>query len=153
MSRARFESTLVVEKIGPRDWILVQDLIFYSIRYHGYVIAPAGFQTNFASIPRVLWALLPPVDRYDPAAVIHDAGYANALRTWNDQRIFTVKRVADDLFREGLIVCGVNRYQAWGMYQAVKHFGDAVGHPLAENAKIRSDGDVILTPTSSLIAA
>jgi hypothetical protein len=36
---------------------------------------PVGFQTDFASIPRLLWAFLPPIGRYGRAAVIHDLLY------------------------------------------------------------------------------
>lgn len=34
--------------------------------------APAGFVTDGASTPRVLWGWLPPIDDYFPAAAIHD---------------------------------------------------------------------------------
>lgn len=36
------------------------------------VLIPAGFITDFASIPRMLWPVLPPTGQYGKAAVIHD---------------------------------------------------------------------------------
>ncbi|MEM9213525.1 MAG: DUF1353 domain-containing protein [Cyanobacteria bacterium P01_F01_bin.150] len=36
------------------------------------ISVPAGFQTDFASVPCVFWPILPPVGRYSKAAVIHD---------------------------------------------------------------------------------
>jgi len=33
---------------------------------------PAGFVTNFASVPRILWPILPPRGKYAPATIEHD---------------------------------------------------------------------------------
>lgn len=136
---ARFETALKIQVIGNRSWMLVDDLVFYSETYGGRFVAPAGFQTDLASIPRLVWTIFPKVGLQDKAAVIHDAGYANALTTYHEdrfqrQRIFTVKRVADDLFNEGMQAAGVNCVSRWCMYQAVKRFGTPEGHPLAANS-------------------
>ena len=36
---------------------------------------PAGFETDFASVPRLFWRVVPPWGRYSPAAVVHDYLY------------------------------------------------------------------------------
>jgi len=36
-----------------------------------WITVPAGYRTDFASIPRLVWPLLPPVGRSGKAAVIH----------------------------------------------------------------------------------
>jgi len=36
------------------------------------ITVPAGYRTDFASIPRLVWPLLPPVGRGGKAAIIHD---------------------------------------------------------------------------------
>ncbi len=42
----------------------------------GPLEVPAGFVTDFASIPRIFWSLLSPTDlRYSKPAVVHDYGY------------------------------------------------------------------------------
>jgi hypothetical protein len=133
---AAFLSELEVRKIGERTWMLLSDLIFYSELYQGIFIAPRGFQTNFASIPQVAFALCPPIGWYDYAAVIHDAGYVNALVTPENERIFTIKAVVDNLFFEGMAAKHVNPFVRQAMYQAVKAFGDPDGHPLALNRSI-----------------
>ena len=135
---ARFETDLNIRVIGNRSWMLLDDLVFYSERYQGHVVAPAGFQTDLASIPRLVWTIFPKVGLHDKAAVIHDAGYGNALTTYHEdraqrQRIFTVKRVADDLFLEGMEAENVNRLGRWFMWRAVVNFGSPEGHPLAAN--------------------
>jgi hypothetical protein len=122
-----FLTELKVQKIGARRWRLLEDLLFYSEKYQGYVMVPAGFETNFASIPRLFWIRFPPVDVYDPAATVHDAAYENQLQTIMGARIYTIKDVADDLFYEGLIACGVNERDAKIMYRAVRIGGDPIG--------------------------
>lgn len=71
---ARFTSKLIVEDDGGFPFTLVYPLAYESDRIGSFVV-PAGFKTDFASIPRVLWNLLPPVGRYDAAAVLHDYLY------------------------------------------------------------------------------
>jgi hypothetical protein len=118
--------------------MLIDDLVFYSEEYRGRFVAPAGFQTDLASIPRVVWTLFPKVGLHDKAAVIHDAAYANALTTFHEdryarRRIFTAKTVADTLFDEGMKAAGVKGIARWFMQHAVVVFGSPEGHPLAEN--------------------
>lgn len=126
-----FLTPLRTETIGERTWILTDDLQFYSAKYRGIVIAPRGFQTDLASIPRAAWVLFPRVGLQDAASVIHDAAYSNALVTVQRDRIFTVKKVADDLFREGMQAKDVNGFAVRVMYRTVKLFGNPDGHPLA----------------------
>ena len=46
----------------------------------GIVVVPAGFATDFASVPRAFWRLLPPFGEYMLAAVVHDYLYAVGAR-------------------------------------------------------------------------
>ena len=124
---SQFLTPLIVEKVGPQLWKLHEPLVFLSDLYPGQFVAPKGMVTNFASIPRVFWVRFPPVDIYDPAAVIHDGAYQNSLLTREGQRINVVKFVADNLFKEALLTCGVGKIRATQMYEMVKLFGR---HPL-----------------------
>lgn len=139
---AAFLTPLRMEKIGPRRWLLIDDLIFRSELYAGKVIAMRGFQTDLASIPRLFWVIAPKVDLYDQAAVIHDGGYGNALYTENGDRMFTVKAVADKLFLEGMLAMGVSGWRARLMFKAVDLFGSPVGHPL--RATRLQTGDMLI---------
>lgn len=38
-------------------------------------VIPRGFKTDFASIPRVFWSILPPFGKYILAAIVHDHMY------------------------------------------------------------------------------
>lgn len=129
-----FLTPLRVEKIGPQTWLLIDDLHFQSQALDRIVIAPRGFQTDFASIPRFLWSIFPKVDRWDAAAAVHDAGYAGALTDIDGNRIAVTKKESDRLFLEGCRALKVNVIIARIMYVMVRLFGDPLDHPLVANA-------------------
>lgn len=130
---AQFLTPLRIEKIGARRWLLIDDLIFRSVDLSGLVVAPRGYQTDLASIPRLAWPVFPKEDLYDAGAVIHDAAYGNALTTMTGDRMFVIKPIADALFREAILALGVSAWRANLMYWAVQQFGTPLGHPLAQN--------------------
>lgn len=71
-----FTTPLYVECLDDgRHYRLLREFDFASEVVEAIVRVPAGFVTDFASIPRVLWALLPPTGRYSKAAVVHDMLY------------------------------------------------------------------------------
>lgn len=123
---------LDMRKVGKREWMLLSRFRFLSDKYPGIFVAPAGIIINLASIPRILWVILPPIDNYDEAAVIHDAACNNQLLTINGDKIYTIKKVADDLFLEALGTETLRKSKvgpklAKIMYLAVKHFGSKQG--------------------------
>lgn len=49
----------------------------FTVSGNGYkIVVPAGFETDFASIPRLFWRICPPWDRHMRAAVVHDYLYS-----------------------------------------------------------------------------
>lgn len=75
---------------------------------------PAGFVTDLASVPRALWAVLPPHGKYAKAAIIHDYLYTKG----------EVPRLeADRVFSEAMEVLGVPKWKRKLMYWAVRAFG------------------------------
>ncbi|WP_353721348.1 DUF1353 domain-containing protein [Dyadobacter sp. 676] len=58
-------------------WEVVEDCTVES-KLPGMVI-PAGYRTDFATIPRLLWPLMPPHGRMANAAIAHDYAYDNRL--------------------------------------------------------------------------
>lgn len=81
-----------------------------------YIHVPKGFKTNFASSPRPLWWLVPPMGKYGKAAVIHDYMYAKKIGT---------REWADKVFYEAMDTLGVPGWKRWLMYKAVRWFGDS----------------------------
>lgn len=59
-------TTIKVEKIGRRKWRLLQEFIT------PFETVPAGFTTNGASSPRLLWSFVSPATDFFEAAVVHD---------------------------------------------------------------------------------
>lgn len=78
------------------------------------VAVPAGFVTDFASIPRALWWLYPPDGPWCQASVVHDVLY----RTQPCERV-----VADALFLQAMAVSRVPAHRRWIMYLALRLAG------------------------------
>lgn len=123
----RFLTPLRLEKVGPDRWRLLDRLVYRSVKYPGLFVVPCGFESDLTSIPAVLQGIVHKVDRYDAAAVLHDAAYANALETASARPIYTTKAVADALFHEAVRATGTGRAKAAVMYAAVRLWGDPVG--------------------------
>ena len=109
-----FTKPLVVREEGGRFWTLMEPFEFLSERAERIIRVPVGFVTDFASIPRFLWAILPPTGRYGKAAVVHDFLYQTGEMSRLD---------ADNTFLEGMEVLGVPYHRRYTMYWAVRAFG------------------------------
>ena len=121
-----FTTALAVTPLdNGRDWQLLDPFEYYREDDADTIITvPAGFITDFASIPRGLWWLYPPTGRYGKAAVIHDYLY----RTPGYQ---CTRKEADQIFVEAMAVLGVPRYRRSVMYRSLRMFG-------ARNFKLRN---------------
>lgn len=82
--------------------------------YYTFIV-PDGFETDFASVPRIFWTLLPPTTGYHAiAAILHDwLYYAN----------ITTRKEADRLFYKAMLELGVPKCKAYVIYKAVDLFG------------------------------
>ena len=112
-----FTKPLILKFLDERKDLFRFELV-EAFEYHvggldsGDVITvPAGFRTYFASVPRVLWTIVPPVGLYGKAAVVHDYLYILQDRT---------RLEADRIFLEAMEVLGVPKIQRTLMYQAVR---------------------------------
>jgi hypothetical protein len=79
------------------------------------VVVPTGFITDFASVPRLFWNIVPPNGKYRNAAIIHDYMYVYGIGG--------LKKVADDLFLQNMKILGVPWWKRIIMYRAVRFFG------------------------------
>lgn len=75
---------------------------------------PAGFETDFASIPRLFWRFEPPLGDAAKAAVVHDYLYSTKSRP---------REEADAVFYEAMGILGVSGWKKSLMYAAVRVFG------------------------------
>jgi hypothetical protein len=90
---------------------------------------PIGFVTDFASIPRIFWSILPPDGEYTYAAIIHDYLY------WNQA---TDKPAADLVLKAAMEEFGVSKADVFAIYNGVKLGGQSSWD---ENAALKSKGE------------
>lgn len=112
---SQFTTPAILEMLDDYRWRLVEPFEFWLTDTPDDVIrVPAGYVTDLASVPRILWSVFPPHGRYAKAAIIHDWLYDNALRT---------KREADRIFLDAMTVLNVPVWRRRVMYTAVRLFG------------------------------
>jgi hypothetical protein len=109
----RFPKPLLLEWVAPRKAILIRSFVFISPT-RGKVTVEKGFDTDYASIPRVFWSIYPPDGDYSPAAVVHDSDY------WKQK---VTREVADATFLEGMETLGVPWARRQLIYRSVRAFG------------------------------
>lgn len=90
---------------------------------------PVGFVTDFASIPRVLWSVLPPDGQYAYAAVVHDYLY------WEQ---YLSREKSDDILKFLMADFKVPSEQAWAVYNGVRLGGQFAWDG---NAKLKASGE------------
>ena len=133
---ARFLTPLIVRDDGG-TFVLVEALFYESAVLGGVLVVPPGFPTDFASIPRGLWNILPPVGKYDSAAVCHDKLYRDGA--FNGKAIDRAN--ADRVLSEAMEVCGVGRVQRWLIYSGLRIGGWVVWRRYRAGDRIRPAGD------------
>lgn len=108
--------TKLVADVDDLPYTLFQPLVYQSAGLQAEIVVPAGFQTDVASIPRPLWALIPKEGRYNRPAVIHDWLYTTA--TVSGKAI--ARADADHALKEAMHACGVRWTQRWAIYAGVR---------------------------------
>jgi hypothetical protein len=127
-----------------KHFTLLQPIVYET--EFGVITIPAGFVTDFASIPRFLWSIYPPTGRYQEAAVVHDwlyvCHYANrspyiysVVPNYGEHKsIFNTRRytlskypfdnraVCDALFLELMKKAGVSLRTRYTLYLCVRMF-------------------------------
>ena len=113
---SQFTSPLVVEHISENEWIVKKSFEYHVGKYPSdeIIIVPKGFDTDFASIPKIFWGILPPTGPYGKAAVIHDYCYRTACYD---------RKTSDAIFLEGMTVLNVSEWNKVVIYYAVRWFG------------------------------
>lgn len=103
-----------------RNWKLLRDFpvhIRVGVRVQS-VVVPKGFVTDFASVPRILHAVFPPMGKYGAAALVHD--YLCVERP-------VTRKEADKLFYNLMIRHEVKPWKAKIMYAATRLYAILTG--------------------------
>lgn len=106
---------------GRKQYVLLKEFEYQS-DILGRIVVPAGFPTDFASIPRIAWRYIDPEDEVILyASVLHDALYSWA-GTLPDSLKFT-REQADLVLREAMKLSGARWDQCAAVYRMVRLFG------------------------------
>lgn len=98
-------------------WAKLEKVLVYTTESGLVIKVPKGFDTNFASIPKALWSLFPPLGKYTQASILHDYLYAEGRPKGYS------RKYADDIFYEAMRSSHVNIFSAKLIYWCVRVFG------------------------------
>jgi hypothetical protein len=112
-----FCSKLIVEVIPEEGMFrLTEPLIFYSVLLGREIIVPPTFDTDFASIPRIVQNIIQVNGRHRPAAVVHDF-------LCKFKQLFGINQgMADKIFREAMKCLDVEFVESSIMYRMVRRY-------------------------------
>ena len=96
------------------EWEVYEPLSYQDDKLRLKVTVPKGSKTDFASIPRIFWPILPPAGRYSKAAVVHDYCYRHGLFT---------REISDLIFLHAMEELDVAKWKRFVMFWAVRLFG------------------------------
>jgi hypothetical protein len=112
---SHFSSKLIVSQVSDGIWMVERSFRFFMGEdIDNFVTVPKGFITDFASVPRILWPILPPSGQYAQAACVHDKLYQTHERS---------RAECDKIFFEGMKVLKVEKWKMVIMYWSVRLFG------------------------------
>lgn len=121
------------------NWYLLEDFVYNADSIGSApaqkITIPAGFITDFASVPRALQNLYPCWGKYGPAAIVHDKLYFFQE---------TTKQYADSILEQAMFACGCDPITVRAIYEAVALAGQFAWDG---NAKLKAQGYTrIFTP-------
>ncbi len=122
-----FTSDLEVLETGINEWEVRRDLIYEgNPKYGPPLVVPAGTDTDFASVPKLLRWFVPKYGKYNKATVLHDflCKEATAGRFSRAQ--------ADGLFRRAMRELGVGYLRRRLMWVGVRWGGKLRGASVNE---------------------
>lgn len=80
------------------------------------IVVPKGFETDFASIPRILWNIIAPLGKHTNASILHDYLYTEGYKLGID------RKKADKIFFDAMLHSSVAQITANVMWFCVRLF-------------------------------
>lgn len=114
LTRLEVELTDDTSNEGRGAWKVTSDLVYESDVAEQTFTVPAGFLTDFASVPRIPFVYAAVGDCAHEAATLHDWLY-----TFSDLK----RSAADAVLKEAMVVSGVTPFRCVAIYIAVRLFG------------------------------
>ena len=124
MNNERFRTPVDFRYIDGYRWEILTTVVYDTPTYPGdSVTIPAGSTTDFASIPKFLWNILPPTGQYGLAAVVHD-------RLWNHPVLDSGQKLSplevDDIFNRAMKELDVPDMTRLTIYFAVRGYRELI---------------------------
>jgi hypothetical protein len=113
-----FDSDLAIKAKTAVTWELTAPLRWTGSQGDSFEV-PIGFQTDLATIPRVLHWLMLPYGAYTRAAVLHDWLITERINH-PDPALRVASRDVDGIFRRVMQELGVSWVKRWVMWAAVR---------------------------------
>lgn len=133
---SRFEGKLVLVLLDNRDgpairagrslWGLQRNLSYTAGDAGDVITVPAGFVTDLASIPRLVWSFYPPDGPWVKAAIIHDFLYdTQGTGIWHNHRGNTriapyTRAESDAVLKEGMADRAIGAWEQFVIWCAVR---------------------------------
>ena len=111
--KARFLTALAVLQVTEDDWQLQTPLVYWSVFLNRKLTVPAGFITDFASVPRMPFIYWFAGGATEAPAVLHDWFYRTCT-------LKVSRKQADDLLYEAIVARGYSRFRGWLMWAGVR---------------------------------
>jgi len=113
---SQFTTNFKGELIGKNIWINLEQFVYHVGSYPSkeIIIVPIGYITDFATVPRIFWTVISPVDRHAKAAVIHDFLY--------DYPECYSRKEIDEIFLEALNVLDIKSWKKNCLFYGVRLF-------------------------------
>jgi hypothetical protein len=110
---SQFTTNFKGELVWKNTWQNLEKFEYHVGSYPSeeVITVPVKFETDFASVPRIFWAVISPIDTHAKAAVIHDYLYYTGQYS---------RKEADKIFKEALEVLNVAPWKVWCMYRGVR---------------------------------
>ena len=113
-----FTDILIVSPLSDGErWVVRKEFSYYlddDNEDSEKIVVPTGYVTDFASVPRAFWKIVPKWGKYGSAAVIHDYLYDTQKKS---------RKESDKIFLNGMRILGVPKWKRYGMYWSVRIFG------------------------------
>lgn len=129
-----FLSALSAQLLSDSEdrWQLLADLRYRSAVFPSLITVPAGFVTDFASVPRLPVVYWRYGGRARQAAVVHDFLYQTHLTS--------ARAVADEVFAEAMRVSEVPWRFRWPMWAGVRVLGASAWNSGPERFRVLNPG-------------
>jgi hypothetical protein len=120
---SHFKSKLLVEEVcdsvddGRGLWRLTAPLVYASDLTNDVYSVPVGFETDFASVPRVPIAFLLCGDTASKPAALHDFLYTKGP---SGKHPVPDRATADAVLKEAALATGVPAWRAWLLWAGVR---------------------------------